>query len=133
MSGAPGSPHAPVASGLPKHLRIVGTVSSAEDLRIDGEIEGEIEAPSCCVVVSEGARVTGTLFARDVTVEGSFSGKITAVEIVDIRERARVTADIVTPGVIVADGASVHGRVETKRADAAVRVARYRMERREQG
>lgn len=121
----------PESSHLPRSLRLVGTLSSAQDLRIDGTVDGDIEAPAHVVIVGPEGRVRGSVFARDVTIEGEIQGKITAVEIVDIRERARIVGDLVTPGIIIAEGAFVQGRVETKRSDAAVRVARYRMERRE--
>lgn len=119
-------------SCVPRTVRISGTISSGEDLHIDGIVDGDIEAPAHCVTLGADGRVNGTMFARDVTLAGAMDGKITAVEIVDIRATAQVTGEIVTPGVIVAEGAFVRGRIETKRSDAAVRVARYRMERRDQ-
>lgn len=131
MSIPTGAPTAPV-SRLSRTVRVSGTISSGEDLHIDGVVDGDIEAPSHCVTLGADSRVNGTMFARDVTLAGSMDGKITAVEIVDIRATAHVTGEIVTPGVIVAEGAFVRGRIETKRSDAAVRVARYRMERRDQ-
>lgn len=120
------------SSRLPKSIRLIGSISSGQDLRIEGVVEGDVEAQAQCVVIGPEGRVKGSIFARDLTVEGEVLGKITAVEIVDIREHARVTGDIVTPGIIIADGALVRGRIETKRSDAAVRVARYRIERRDQ-
>ena len=54
---------------------------------------------------------------------------MTATEIVDIRDGAALTGEVAAPSVLVADGAVVKGRVDTKRVDAAVHVARYRMSR----
>ena len=107
-----------------------GQLIAQEDLRIEGAIDGEIEAPGHAVDVDAAASVHATVFARDVTIHGNLVGKVTAVEIVDIRNGATVAADIVAPCVLLADGAVFNGRIEMKRADAAVRVARYRMERR---
>lgn len=132
MTSTPASAQTPDDSRLPKSLRLIGSISSGQDLRIEGIVEGDVEAQAHCVVIGPEGRVVGSIFARDLTVEGEVQGKITAVEIVDIREHARITGDVVTPGIIIAEGALVRGRIETKRSDAAVRVARYRLERRGQ-
>lgn len=112
-------------------LRLKGTLTAGEDVMVDGDFDGGIEMPGHALTIAEAARVSGTVFARDVTVKGTLTGKTTATEIVDVRSSAAVKGDITAPTLIVEDGALVQGRVEMKRADAAVRVARYRMERRD--
>jgi cytoskeletal protein CcmA (bactofilin family) len=125
------APLAPIyATTIPTACNVRGQLIAQEDLLIEGAIDGEIEAPGHAVAVDAAASVRATVFARDVTIHGKLEGKVTAVEIVDIRDGATVAADIVAPCVLLADGAVFNGRIEMKRADAAVRVARYRMERR---
>ena len=46
-----------------------------------------------------------------------------------MRDGARVTGEIAAPKVALAEGADIQARVETRRVDAAVHVARYRMAR----
>jgi cytoskeletal protein CcmA (bactofilin family) len=124
------APVAPVhTTTIPTACNVRGQLIAQEDLLIEGAIDGEIEAPGHAVAVDAAASVNATVFARDVTIHGTLVGKVTAVEIVDIRDGATVAADIVAPCVLLADGAVFNGRIEMKRADAAVRVARYRMER----
>ncbi len=60
---------------------------------------------------------------------GTLTGKVTATEIVDVRARRAITGELAAPSVVLAEGARVQARVETKRVDAAVHVARYRMAR----
>jgi cytoskeletal protein CcmA (bactofilin family) len=83
--------------------------------------------PAHALTIGESAMVDARVFARDVTVLGTIIGRIIATEIVEVRVGAAVTGEVAAPAVLVADGATVQGRVETKRVDAAVHVARYRM------
>jgi cytoskeletal protein CcmA (bactofilin family) len=85
--------------------------------------------PGFALTIAAGARVDARILARDVTILGSFSGRITATEIIDVRETARVSGEIAAPKVALAEGAEIQARVETKSVDAAVHVARYRMAR----
>jgi cytoskeletal protein CcmA (bactofilin family) len=114
---------------VPSGAVVIGDLAAEEDLQIDGELTGTIDMPAHALTIGEGAKVDARVFARDVTVLGRISGRITATEIVDVRVGAAVTGEVAAPAVLVADGATVQGRVETKRVDAAVHVARYRMSR----
>jgi cytoskeletal protein CcmA (bactofilin family) len=114
---------------MPRTLSIVGDVAASEDLLVEGVITGTIDMPGCALTIAAGARVDARILARDVTILGHFSGRITATEIIDVREGARVTGEIAAPRVALAEGAEIQARVETRRVDAAVHVARYRMAR----
>ena len=114
---------------MPRTLAVTGDVSAAEDLFVEGTITGSIDMPGCALTIAEGARVEARILARDVTILGTFSGRITATEIIDVRAGARAAGELAAPSVAVADGATVQGRIETRRVDAAVHVARYRMAR----
>lgn len=118
-----------VGTQVPRGVIVVGDVAAEEDLRIDGELSGSIDMPAHALTIGEGGRVDARIFARDITVLGTLSGRITATEIVDVRDGAALTGEVAAPSVLVADGAVVQGRVDTKRVDAAVHVARYRMSR----
>lgn len=96
---------------------------------IDGIVTGTIDMPAHALTIGPSAQVDAKVFARDVTVYGRLSGKITATEIVDVRDSARVNGELAAPSVKLAEGARVNGRIETKKVDAAVHVARYRMAR----
>jgi cytoskeletal protein CcmA (bactofilin family) len=110
-------------------MSVVGDVAATEDLLVEGAITGTIDMPGCALTIAAGARVDARILARDVTIMGSFSGRITATEIIDVRAGARVSGEIAAPKVALAEGADIQARVETRRVDAAVHVARYRMTR----
>ncbi len=115
------------ATHLPANVTITGDLNADEDVVIDGIVTGTIDMPNHALTVGPHATVDARVFARDVTLHGQVKGKLTALEIIDIRDSARVSGELAAPSVALADGAFVQGRVETKRVDAAVHVARYRM------
>ncbi len=114
---------------LPRTFTIAGDVAASEDLIVEGTVSGTIDMPGFALTIAAGARVDARVLARDVTVLGQFSGRITATEIIDVRDGARVTGEIAAPKVALAEGAEIQARVETRKVDAAVHVARYRMTR----
>jgi cytoskeletal protein CcmA (bactofilin family) len=114
---------------MPRTSSVVGDVAANEDLLVEGTVNGSIDMPGFALTIAAGARVEARVLARDVTILGHFSGRITATEIIDVREGARVIGEIAAPKVALAEGAEIQARVETRRVDAAVHVARYRMAR----
>jgi cytoskeletal protein CcmA (bactofilin family) len=123
------SASSPIATAMPRAFSVVGDVAASEDLLVEGAVSGTIDMPGFALTIAAGARVDARVLARDVTILGEFSGRITATEIIDVREGARVIGEIVAPKVSLAEGAEIQARVETRRVDAAVHVARYRMAR----
>ncbi len=117
---------APPASQLGSMLHIKGTVTADEDLEIAADVRGTISAPGHCVVVRESARLHADILARDLTILGAVTGRLTATEIVDVRPGAEVRGSIASPRVVLEDGGLVQGRIDTRPVDAAVRVAQYR-------
>lgn len=112
---------------FPKGLIVKGDLSADEDMVIDGAVSGgSIDMPSYALTIGPDATVDARVLARDVTIYGTLRGKVTALEILDIRPGAKVSGDLAAPAVALAEGAQVQGRVETKRVDAAMHVARYR-------
>lgn len=112
---------------------IRGEIMAKEDLRVDGQVEGKIQIPQHHLYVGPHARVKAEVFARAVTIAGHAAGTITASERIEIESGATVEGEIIAPRVVLVEGAYFKGRVDPNRADAAVRVAQYRMEHRQSG
>ena len=124
------SKNSPISTAmLPRTFAVAGDVAASEDLVVEGSVSGTIDMPGFALTIAVGARVDARVLARDVTILGHFSGRITATEIIDVRAGARVTGEIAAPKVALAEGAEIQARVETRKVDAAVHVARYRMAR----
>ena len=112
---------------------IRGEVSADEDMLIDGYVEGKIRIPQHRLLVGPRARLKADVFAREVRIAGHASGTITASERIEIEAGATVEGEIIAPRIVLVDGAYFNGHVDPDRAEAAVRVARYRMEHKQGG
>src|SRR5580700_5343430 len=75
-AGAP----VPGVSVISKALKITGQLESTEDIRIDGEVEGDVRGVS--VTVGNAAKVKGTVYGNAVELAGTIEGKIEAEKVV---------------------------------------------------
>jgi cytoskeletal protein CcmA (bactofilin family) len=122
------APNPADATHFPPGLNLTGDITADEDMVIDGHITGgSIDMPAYALTIGPDAQVDARVLARDVTIYGTLRGKVTALEILDIKAGAKLAGDFAAPAIALAEGAQVQGRVETKRVDAAMHVARYRM------
>ena len=103
-----------------KSVIFKGTLSSSEDMMIDGRVEGAIEVRDHGLTIGPDADIHADIVARTVTIHGAVTGNIRASAKVDIRATGRIEGDLFTPHIVIADGALVRGRVDTlsKESDA---------------
>jgi cytoskeletal protein CcmA (bactofilin family) len=101
-----------VIAWIGKAVRIEGKVTSAEDLTIDGHIEGSIELGGHSLTIGEEARIKADLLVKTVTISGKVTGNIKALEKVDLRATGSVDGNITAPRFAMADGATVTGKVQ---------------------
>ena len=132
MSSAPVrtyDPPAPAGSAtIGKAVMIKGQIFSREDLIIDGEVEGTVEAADHRVTVGPNGKVQASVKAREIVVLGSIHGNVEAAEKIDIRKDARLVGDIKTARIVIEDGAYFKGsidivKIEPKKKEAAGPVA----------
>jgi cytoskeletal protein CcmA (bactofilin family) len=100
---------------LGKSLFLKGEVSGAEDLFIDGEVEGSIELRDHVLSIGTNGRIRAEIKARCVIVQGTVNGNITS-ERVELKSSASVMGNIVTERIIMEDGAYLKGSVDVHKA-----------------
>jgi cytoskeletal protein CcmA (bactofilin family) len=93
--------------------RIAGKMSVKGTIRVDGIVEGDVEAD--WVVVGETGKIRGNTRTRGMVVGGSVEGNIEATETVELREKATMVGEIQTPKLGVSEGAAFDGRARMKR------------------
>ena len=102
-----------------KSVIIKGELSGSENLTIEGQFEGKIELRDNALTVGPNGKIKADLlFAKSVDILGRVTGKITAVDIVSIRENGAVDGDITAPRIAIADGAHFRGSVDMGRGGA---------------
>jgi cytoskeletal protein CcmA (bactofilin family) len=105
-----------VAAWIGKALVVQGKIVSTEDLTIDGQVDGTIELGQHGLMIGAGAAIKADLVARTITISGAVTGNVTASERVDLRATGVVDGDIATPRLLMAEGATIRGRVDAKGA-----------------
>ena len=115
---------------LGRSLVVRGELHSAEDMTVEGRIDGPISCEGNSVVIAPTAEVTGNVIARDITVYGRMAGQLVASEVVDIRAAANVTGQVIAPRFILEEAAWFNGRVTPQHLEAALRVNRYNLRKR---
>ena len=109
-----------------KGITVKGTIQAEEPVIILGTVTGDVMASDYDVTVEAGAQVDGAVMARRITVAGNSKGRLIARELVRVQPTAAVKADVASPKLSLAEGATFNGSVEPARTDAAMRVAAYR-------
>ncbi len=94
-----------------------GTLKAKGLVRIDGEMEGDVETDGD-VIIGESGRVTLDLKARHVAIAGCFNGTIEAGGKLEVRSTGIVIGQIKTNGLVIDDGAGFSGSCEMKRKGA---------------
>src|SRR3982750_3575618 len=100
-----------VTAWIGQGVVVEGRITSAQDLRIDGKVDGTIEVGDHGLIIGASAEVKANLVARSMTISGTITGNITASERVDLNATGSVTGDITAPRLVMADGAVVPGKV----------------------
>lgn len=106
-----------------KSVVIKGQIISREDLMVDGELEGSIEAGEHRVTIGPNGRVIAGIKAREIVVQGSIRGNVEAVDRIDIRRDGKLMGDIKTARIVVEDGAFFKGSVDIVRPEAKAAAA----------
>jgi cytoskeletal protein CcmA (bactofilin family) len=116
-AGAPSEPtptldERRMTAWIGKSLVVQGKVISSEDLTIDGRVEGAIELGEHSLTIGVGATVEADLVAQRIIICGAVTGDILANETVDLRATGSVDGDISTPCFVMAEGATIKGKVD---------------------
>jgi len=85
-----------------------GDISTKGTLRVDGVVEGNIAAD--WVVLGDKAHVKGDIVARGIVIGGRVDGNARAKEIVEIKNKGRLSGEIVTTKLVVVEGGVLEGR-----------------------
>lgn len=104
-------PEEPVAF-IGKAMLIKGHVVSRQDLYVDGEVEGTLEATDCCITIGPNGRADAGAKAREVDVRGTIMGNVESTTRVSIRRGGSLIGDVKTAGIVIEDGAYFKGSID---------------------
>ena len=95
-----------------KSVIIKGQVNSDEDLTIEGRVEGMIDLRQNVLTIGPNGKIEADLLAKSIVVLGDVTGNVTATERIEIRDNGSVDGDLVSPRVVITEGAHFRGSVD---------------------
>ncbi|MCB1229592.1 MAG: polymer-forming cytoskeletal protein [Verrucomicrobiae bacterium] len=93
---------------LSSDVEIKGTLKFANDLIIDGRIEGEIMSEGD-LTVGENANLHADIKTRSVTVFGKVHGNITVTDRCELKQNAELHGDVTAGKLAIEEGATFMG------------------------
>jgi cytoskeletal protein CcmA (bactofilin family) len=96
-----------------REAQLKGTVVSSGLIRIDGKIDGEI-IHNGDIAIGESGEITANVKAHNVTVAGVVNGNIEATGRLEFLPTARVTGDLSSAALVIAEGAVFKGSSDMK-------------------
>lgn len=87
---------------------IKGDISASGDIRIDGELVGNINAKGRLVIGPQG-KVDGEINCNNIEISGYIKGKITVSELLTMKASAQIYGDIIAGKLSVEPGSLFTG------------------------
>lgn len=107
-------PQSRIDSLIGAGTKVEGDLNFTGGLRVDGEINGNVretgDKPST-LVLSERARITGTIEVAHVVINGTVNGPVTASEYVELQSKSRVTGNVSYKRLEMHLGSVVEGKL----------------------
>ena len=95
--------------------KIEGNIRFTGGLRIDGEVQGSVEAvdgaSSSTWVLSEQARIEGTVTVAHLVSNGTVAGNVCVTETLELQPKARIVGDVEYAVIEIHQGAVIEGRL----------------------
>lgn len=98
--------------------KIIGTIIADSDIRIDGQLEGELQC-SGKVVIGEQGKIKGSIQCLNAEIMGKVEGKICTKQSLALRATSNIQGDIQTETLIVEPKAVFNGSCTMGTAPAA--------------
>jgi len=109
----------------------VANVINVKKLKISGFAEGEIDAEDEIIVSKEGKIKAREMLSKNIIVNGSFSGNVTASELLEIGEAGSVEGEITVKNIKTHEGGKLIGSMRnyeapksSKKEDVAKKTAK---------
>jgi len=90
-------------------VKIEGKITSSGNIRVDGEIQGDILSQRN-IMVGEQGQVSGQINADVITIGGKVSGTVRAKEKLILDSKGNLKGDIFTKILVVEAGAKFDGK-----------------------
>jgi len=88
--------------------KIVGSIESDGDIRVDGVLEGKLYCKGRVVIGAE-SRIKGPIYAKTAEISGTVEGEITVIDLLTLKATAVIAGDLIMGKFSVEPGARFSG------------------------
>lgn len=89
---------------IAKGTKITGDLLSDSDIRVDGELIGNLETKGRLVIGASG-KVEGDIRCKSCEIAGNQTGKMFIAELLSLRTSSKVSGDVITGKLSIEPGA----------------------------
>ena len=97
---------------ISRGVKIEGKITSSCNIRIDGEIQGDIFSKSN-ITIGEDAKVNGQINANVITIGDEVSGIVRAKDKLILDPKSNLKGDIFAKILVIEEGAKFDGKCKT--------------------
>lgn len=112
---------APIRTLIGEGTVIRGELHFSDGLRIDGQVIGDVVAVGAgrnILVISDKAKIEGTVHAGHVIVNGTVMGPLTSTELLELQPKAVISGDVKYERLEMHQGAEIDGELRPLRGDS---------------
>jgi cytoskeletal protein CcmA (bactofilin family) len=93
-------------------IEVSGDIFFSDQLRVDGKVEGKISSESGTLVIGESGRIEAEVDVGTCVIQGALHGNLIARTKVEMHRSGRVHGDLITPVLVVEEGAVFNGAIK---------------------
>jgi cytoskeletal protein CcmA (bactofilin family) len=93
-------------------IEINGDIAFSDRLQVDGRVSGKLTSESGTLIIGELGQLDAQIDVGVCVVHGSVNGNLIARSKVEIRRTGRVHGDVMTPVLLVEEGAVFNGAIK---------------------
>lgn len=92
-------------------VEVTGDIAFADRLQVDGKVNGKLTSESGTLIIGESGQLDTQIDVGVCVVHGELRGNLIARSKLEIRRTGRVHGDVVTPVLLVEEGAVFNGAI----------------------
>ncbi|HKM93071.1 MAG TPA: polymer-forming cytoskeletal protein [Prolixibacteraceae bacterium] len=100
---------------IAKTTKIIGDITSESDIRIDGNLQGNLKTTGLLIVGASG-QISGEIECKTAEIEGVIDGKITVSELLSLKATSNLKGEVVVGQLFIEPGAIFSGNCKMERS-----------------
>jgi cytoskeletal protein CcmA (bactofilin family) len=95
-----------------KGIEVSGEIYFSERLQVDGKVKGRLSSETGTLIIGESGHIEAQIDIGTCVIHGALHGNLRAKSRVEIRRTGKVTGDVLTPVLVVEEGAVFNGVIK---------------------